>query len=190
MRARLAPGSIRGRGAATQALSRAEGAPVWHPGSTQKPTAPEPARYKGGSRSHEASTEPPSACGISPRRAGGRGEMGLRAGIPGGAAEGGGGGRAAGQVGGVGSLPLSRCATAPPRGGDWSGMFGGDRGCVWRWLGVADRGERGSGRHLHPQSGGRGERGGRSPDSVGRSWDSVGRTPDSVGHSLWPTGAA
>ena len=34
----------------------------------------------------------------------------------GGAAEGGGGGRAAAQVGAVGSLPLSRCATAPPRG--------------------------------------------------------------------------
>ena len=33
-----------------------------------------------------------------------------------GAAAGGGGGRAAAQVGGVGSLPHSRCATAPPRG--------------------------------------------------------------------------
>ena len=33
-----------------------------------------------------------------------------------GAAGGGGGGRAAAQVGAVGSLPLSRCATAPPRG--------------------------------------------------------------------------
>ena len=33
-----------------------------------------------------------------------------------GAAAGGGGGRAAAQVGAVGSLPLSRCATAPPRG--------------------------------------------------------------------------
>ena len=33
-----------------------------------------------------------------------------------GAAAGGGGGRAAAQAGGAGSLPLSRCATAPPRG--------------------------------------------------------------------------
>ena len=33
-----------------------------------------------------------------------------------GAAEGGGGGRAAAQVGGAGNLPHSRCATAPPRG--------------------------------------------------------------------------
>ena len=42
--------------------------------------------------------------------------------------------RAAGQVGGVGSLPLSRCATAPPRGG----AIGS--GCSGRDCGLADFG--------------------------------------------------
>ena len=68
-----------------------------------------------------ARPEPPSACGISPRGAGGEGKWGLRAGLLKGIwwiglLEGGGGGLAAELAGGGGSLPLSRCATAPPRG--------------------------------------------------------------------------
>ena len=68
-----------------------------------------------------ARPEPPSACGISPRGAGGEGKWGLRAGLLKGIwwiglLEGGGGGLAAELAGGGGSLPFSRCATAPPRG--------------------------------------------------------------------------
>ena len=56
-----------------------------------------------------------------------------------------GGGRAAAQVGAVGSLPLSRCATAPPRGErldraargatpGWQTSARGSARCVRRWL--------------------------------------------------------
>ena len=114
--------------------------------------------------------------------------------------------RSAARVSAVGSLPLSRCATAPPRGerldrAVWDGTAGwrtsarGLAGCVWRWLHRSVAAPLCL-RHLPPLGGGRWDPGGRSPDSVGHSlWptgargEPVGRSPDSVGHSLWPTGA-
>ena len=130
--------------------TRLQGAPVCHNpvqlGCEQLPSQRE--HSNGSSRSHDVSTEPPSAVGRSPlAHSGGegigaasspaewrergagrpnpgfgrpllvadRGERGIRA--------------AASQVGAVGSLPLSRCATAPPapRGSDWIEV-------VRRWL--------------------------------------------------------
>ena len=56
-----------------------------------------------------------------------------------GAAEGGGGGRAAAQAGGAGSLPLSRCATAPPRGERLDRVV---RGATPGWQALAPRSAR------------------------------------------------
>ena len=189
------------------ALVRREKSSMTERGETRSPLPPLcggrcPRGTEGGSRSHEASTEPPSACGISPRGAGGEGIR--AASSPAEWRE-----RGAGRADSVGRSWDSVGHSLWPTGerGDPGGIFtrrvagegSGGRPIpgfrrpilgFGRPLLVADRGERGSGRHLHPQSGGRGERGGRSPDSVGRSWDSVGRSWDSVGHSLWPTGAA
>ena len=55
-----------------------------------------------------------------------------------GAAEGGGGGRAVAQVGAVGSLPHSRCATAPPRGERLDRVV---RGATPGWQALAPRSE-------------------------------------------------
>ena len=61
-------------------------------------------------------SSPPLPAASPPAERGERGNGDYAQVSRGGAAEGRGGGLAADQAGGVGSLPLGRCATAPPRG--------------------------------------------------------------------------
>ena len=184
MRARLAPATVRAqlvdgvrRPKLCHGLHGPGGTGLPHPGSTRKPTAPEPARtYKGGLhrrgdtapfpllplrrparkspcsdlpcrwRCHEVTVgsfrylvrphpEPPSACGISPRRAGGEGKWGLRAGLLRGRCRRQ-RGRAPRSAEVSAGLPLSRCATAPPRGERFPTSSPAERG----WGDAAGRG--------------------------------------------------
>ena len=178
------------------ALVRKEKSSIAERGETRSSLPPRsggrcPRGTEGGARSHEVSTEPPSACGISPRCAGGEGS---------GAAS----SPAEWRERGAGAADLRiRSATPCGRPGR-EGSRSADPPI--RSATPCGRPGREGSRSADPpirsatpcgRPGREGEPVGRSPDSVGHSlWptgargEPVGRSPDSVGHSLWPTGGA